>query len=79
MTMRWLECSSGSIHIVGPCPECYTTQGGLIMGTVSSSYKGRVTAKCLDCGKSVDYYVDATEGKIWKLEAMEARGGKVER
>jgi hypothetical protein len=77
--MRWLECGSGSVHIVGPCPECYATQGGLILGTVSGTYRGRITAKCLDCGKTIDYYVDATEGKIWRLDEVEAKGGKIER
>ena len=78
MTMRWLECGSGSIHVVGPCPDCYATQGGLLMGTVASSYKGRVTAKCLDCSRIVDYYVDAQEEMIWRLEPVEAKGARVE-
>jgi len=78
MAMRWLECGSGSVHVVGPCPECYATQGGLLLGTVASSYKGRVTAKCLDCSRSVDYYVDAQEEMIWRLEPVEAKGARVE-
>jgi hypothetical protein len=78
MTMRWLECGSGSVHVVGPCPDCYATQGGLLLGTVASSYKGRVTAQCLDCNRSVDYYVDAQEEMIWRLEPVEAKGARVE-
>ena len=78
MTMRWLECGSGNVHVVGPCPDCYATQGGLLLGTVASSYKGRVTARCLDCQRSVDYYVDAQEEMIWRLEPVEAKGARVE-
>ncbi len=74
MVMRWLECSGGNIHLVGPCPTCFEQGGGLIVGTVSSSYKGRITAKCFDCGEMQDYYVDAQEGKVWKLEEIEAKG-----
>lgn len=78
MIMRWLACGAGSIHIVGPCPDCYATQGGLLMGTVASTHKGRVTTICLDCNKTVDYYVDAHEEKIWKLDPIEAKGSRVE-
>ena len=78
MIMRWLACGGGSIHIVGPCPDCYATQGGLLMGTVASTHKGRVTTLCLDCNKTVDYYVDAHEEKIWKLDPIEAKGSRVE-
>ena len=74
MTMRWLECSGGNVHLVGPCPECPPDKGGLLVGTVSSSYKGRVTAKCVDCDAVLDYYVDAQEGKVWRLELIDARG-----
>ena len=78
MTVRWMVCGAGNVHIVGPCPNCYATHGGLLLGTVASTYKGRITATCLDCGKSVDYYVDAHEEKIWRLEPVEARGTRVE-
>ena len=78
MTMRWLECGGGNVHIVGPCPNCYSSQGGLLLGTVTTTYKGRASAKCLECGTMVDYYVDAHEGRIWRLEPVEAKGGRVE-
>lgn len=74
MIMRWLACGKGNIHIIGPCSSCYATQGGLLMGTVGATHKGRVTTLCLDCGEEVDYYVDANEEAIWKLEPVEAKG-----
>lgn len=74
MIMRWLACGGGHIHILGTCPDCYATQGGLLIGTVATTHKGRVTALCVDCGKAVDYYVDAKDEKMWKLEPIEARG-----
>jgi len=39
----------------------------------STRHRGRVTAKCTDCGKGVDYYVDIYEKKIWKLELVGVR------
>jgi hypothetical protein len=78
MTMRWLECGAGSVHIVGPCPDCYATQGGMLLGTVAGTYKGRVTGRCLDCNKVLDYYVDASEGKMWLMEPIEAKAARVE-
>lgn len=76
MIMRWLTCGGGNVHIVGPCPFCFETIGGLLMGTVSKNQKGRTTARCLDCGKSMDYYVDAQEERIWRLEPVEAKRTK---
>jgi hypothetical protein len=48
------------------------------MGTVTLTYSGRVTGKCLDCNKTVDYYVDANEEKIWRLDPVEAKGMRIE-
>jgi len=78
MKLRWLVCGGGNLHIVGPCPSCYSTQGGMILGTVASTFKGRISAKCVDCTTIVDYYVDANEEKIWKLEPVEAKGMHVD-
>ncbi len=78
MIMHWLMCGAGSVHIAGPCPVCYANEGGLIMGTVTLTYAGRVTAKCIDCNSAVDYYVDANEEKIWKMEPVEAKGMRLE-
>lgn len=78
MVMRWIACSAGSVHIIGPCPECYAKDEGLIMATVPLTHTGRVTAKCLDCDKAVDYYVDADEEKIWRLVPVEAKGMRIE-
>ena len=74
MSLRLLPCGVGNVHLVGPCYNCYVSQGGLMIGTVAKTHKGRVIAKCLDCGKTVDYYVDAQAEKIWKLEPIESRG-----
>ena len=74
MTMRWLSCGTGSLHIVGTCPGCYATQGGLLLGTAATDYAGRISAKCVDCGKSMDYYVDAAVEKIWNMNPVESKG-----
>ena len=73
MTIRWLSCGSESLHLIGTCPNCYATEAGLLLGTAAAGYAGRITATCVDCGKSVEYYVDATAQKIWKLDLMESK------
>ena len=73
MIMRWLSCGTGSVHIVGTCAGCYTTQGGLLLGTFATGYAGRISAKCIDCGKTIDYYVDSTVEKIWRLDPVESK------
>lgn len=78
MIMRWLSCGTGSVHIVGTCPDCYATQGGLLLGTAATGYAGRITAKCVDCGKTIDYYVDSSIEKIWKLDPVESKGVKLD-
>ena len=58
---------------MGACPNCYATESGLLLGTTAAGYAGRIAATCVDCGKSVDYYVDATEQKIWRLDPVESK------
>jgi len=43
MTLRWLSCGTGSSHIVGTCPNCYATQGGLLLGTAATIGPSSVT------------------------------------
>jgi len=78
MAIRWLECGTGNLHIVGPCPRCGDRRGGLLLGTVAGTFRGRITAKCTDCNEAVDYYVDAHEGRIWSLVPVEAKGSRTE-
>ena len=73
MTIHWLSCGSESLHVMGTCPNCYAREGGLLLGTAATGYAGRITATCADCGKSVDYYVDATVQKLWKLDPVESK------
>ena len=78
MDLRWLVCGTGNMHVVGPCSNCFDTQSGLLLGTVASTYKGRITAICVDCGNREDYYVDAAAERIWRLEEIIAKGVHVE-
>jgi hypothetical protein len=73
MMMRWLSCGTGNMHIVGTCAGCYGTQGGLLLGTFATGYAGRISAKCVDCGKAIDYYVDSTVEKVWRLDPVESK------
>lgn len=78
MTMRWLSCGTGSMHIVATCPQCYATQGGLLLGTVGNGYAGRVSAKCDDCGKAMDYYIESAEQKVWKLDPVDSKAVRLD-
>jgi transcription elongation factor Elf1 len=73
VTIHWILCGSESLHILGTCPNCYATESGLLMGTTVTGYAGRITVTCVDCGKSVDYYVDAAVQKVWKLDPVESK------
>lgn len=72
--MYWVPCGTENLHIMGACPNCYTTQGGLLLGTATKGYAGKITANCIDCGKAVDYYIDCGAEEIWMLEPVESRG-----
>ena len=74
MIVRWISCEAGNVHVIGPCPKCYDTEGGLLLGTVANTYQGRVETICLDCDETVYYYFDAKEEKLWKLEPVEGKG-----
>jgi hypothetical protein len=50
----------------------------LLLGTAAAGFAGRISAKCVDCGKNIDYYIDAAQEKIWKLDPVESRGVRVE-
>jgi len=78
MAIRWLECGAGNMHIVSPCPRCGERRGGLLLGTVAGTFRGRTTASCTDCNEVADFYVDAPEGRIWSLEPVEAKGTRTE-
>jgi len=67
---RWIICGTGNLHIYGTCPSCHSIQGGLLFSTVAATFMGVTTAKCTDCSETYNYYVDAREQGIWKMEAI---------
>jgi len=73
MSIRWLSCGAGTGHIVGPCPSCESTKDGLLVGTVAGTYRGLMTAKCTDCGFTDLFYVDANDGRIWRLQEVKTQ------
>ena len=72
-TLRWLICGRGNLHIVAPCPRCGDTKGGLLLGTVALAFRGVARLGCADCNEAVDYYVEASQGQIWRLDEQEVR------
>ena len=71
--VHWISCGSESLHIIGTCPNCYATNAGLILGTTTTGYAGRITATCVECAMMVDYFVDSTIQRIWKMDPVESR------
>ena len=67
--MRCLDCGVVHMHIIGPCPSCFTTQDGLLMSTVTSNYKGKVTAECMDCNRRLTFMLMPRKRKSgrWNL------------
>jgi hypothetical protein len=48
-TLRWLVCEDGDVHIFGPCPRCFHTSGGMLLGSTLTASRGIARAKCTDC------------------------------
>jgi len=74
---RCIVCGAGNLHIIASCPRCYSTQGGLLAATVVSTFKGVTKTWCAECANTVNYYVDATEKRVWSMESVEARMGQI--
>lgn len=58
----------------GHLPTVLCPKGGLLLGTVGNGYAGRMAAKCVDCGKAMDYYIESAEQKVWKLDPVDSKG-----
>jgi len=69
-TLRWLVCEDGDVHIFGPCPRCFHTSGGMLLGSTSTASRGIARAKCAECGETIDYFVDPQQQQMWKAEAI---------
>ncbi|MBN2099681.1 MAG: hypothetical protein JW753_08805 [Dehalococcoidia bacterium] len=69
-TLRWLICEDGDVHIFGPCPRCFSTNGGMLIGSSLTASKGIARAHCSDCGETIDYFVDPQQQQMWRAEAI---------
>ena len=68
--LRWMACQHGDVHVVGPCPRCFHTSGGMLLGSSLAAHGGITTAKCTECGETIDYFVDPQQQQMWKAEAI---------
>jgi hypothetical protein len=69
-TLRWLVCEEGDVHIFGPCPQCFSTSGGMLLGSTLAGSGGIARARCTECGETIDYFVDPEKRQMWKAEAV---------
>ena len=77
MTMHWFTCGADKLHIIGYCPRCSSSQGGVLVGTVSCTHRGVTTAKCTKCAETVQYYVDAGQRLILDAEGEKLKKGRI--
>jgi hypothetical protein len=68
--LHWMACEHGDVHVFGPCPRCFYTKGGWLLGTSGTVSEGITRAKCADCGESIDYFVDPTTHQMWQAQAI---------
>jgi hypothetical protein len=68
--LRWLACEDGDVHIFGPCPRCFHTSGGMLLGSSSTVSKGIARVRCTDCDETIDYFVDPQQQQMWRAEAI---------
>lgn len=68
--LRWMVCGDGDIHVFGPCPRCFNSNGGWLLGTSGVVAAGITRARCADCGETVDYFVDPEAQQMWKAQAI---------
>ncbi|MDM7999711.1 MAG: hypothetical protein QUS33_06860 [Dehalococcoidia bacterium] len=73
--LRWLVCEEGDVHVFGPCPRCFSTSGGMLIGSTLAASRGIARAQCTDCGESIDYFVDPQQKQMWKAEPIREPAG----
>ena len=69
-TLRWLVCEDGDVHVFGPCPRCFSTSGGMLLGSALAESRGIARARCTECSETIDYFVDPDKQQVWKAEAI---------
>jgi len=77
MTMHWFTCGPDKLHIIGYCPRCSSSQGGVLVGTVSDTHTGVTKAKCTKCAETVEYYVNARQRLILDAEGERLKKGRI--
>ena len=68
--LRWLACEDGDVHVFGPCPRCFHTNGGMLLGSTTPGSRGIARVKCTECDETIDYFVDPQQQQMWKAEAI---------
>ena len=69
-TLRWLVCEDGDVHVFGPCPRCFSTSGGMLLGSTLTASRGIARVKCTDCDETIDFFVDPQQQQVYKAEAI---------
>ena len=69
-TLRWFVCEDGGVHIFGPCPRCFQSGGGMMLGSTLPESRGIARARCTECGETMDYFIDPRQQQVWKAEAI---------
>ncbi len=78
-TLRWFVCEDGGVHVFGPCPRCFQSAGGMMLGSALPESGGIARARCAECGEAIDYFIDPRQQQVWKAEAIREPVGTAQR
>jgi hypothetical protein len=78
-TLRWFVCEDGGVHVFGPCPRCFQSGGGMMLGSTLPESRGIARARCTECGETMDYFIDPRQQQVWKAEAIREPVGATQR
>ncbi|MEK7681752.1 MAG: hypothetical protein AAB369_02870 [Chloroflexota bacterium] len=76
--VRLLPMGGNQSLLVARCTQ-KACERGLIVGPIGSQHIGIVSASCIDCDNSMDFYVHSGERKVWlmvPLDMDQAKGAK---
>lgn len=68
--VRLLPLGGNQALLVARCPQSQCERG-LLVGPIGSQHIGIVSANCIDCDNSMDFYVHSGERKAWLMVPLD--------
>lgn len=73
MRIRMLPLAGNQSLLVAKCIQCGT---GLLVGAIGSQHIGIVSAGCIDCDNTLDFYIHSGEHKAWLMQPIDMDLGR---